>query len=97
MAGSSYEYANALDIPSYFIFIVLLPMLAFPVILYLGMKLNGKKIWKDTLKEGGLVALPIMAGSLLLSLMLIRRFINETSVSADSTLFSWANFAWMEE
>ena len=96
--GSSYdEVKNALDVPSEFVFIILLPMLAFPLILYLGMKFNGQKFWKENLKEGGLVALPIMAASLVLSLVLIRRFINETSVSDTSTVFSWANFAWFTE
>ena len=50
-------------------------MLAFPVILFLGKMLNGQKVWKETLKEGGLIALPVMGASLALSLWLISDFI----------------------
>ena len=55
--------------------IILLPMLAFPVILLFGKLYNGEKFWKQTLKEGGLIALPVMGASLLLALWLISDFI----------------------
>ena len=50
-------------------------MLAFPVILFLGKMFNGNKMWKETLKEGGLIALAFMAASLGLSIWLISDFI----------------------
>ena len=50
-------------------------MLAFPVILFLGRMFNGNKVWKETLKEGGLIALVFMAASLGLSIWLISDFI----------------------
>ena len=50
-------------------------MLAFPVILFLGKMFNGNKVWKETLKEGGLIALVFMAASLGLSIWLISDFI----------------------
>ena len=50
-------------------------MLAFPVILFLGKMFNGNKVWKETLKEGGLIALAFMAASLGLSIWLISDFI----------------------
>jgi len=50
-------------------------MLAFPVILFLGKMYNGNKMWKETLKEGGLIALAVMGASLALSLWLISDFI----------------------
>ena len=56
-------------------YIILLPMLAFPVILFLGKIFNGNKMWKDGLKEGGLIALPVMAASLLLALWLVTDFV----------------------
>ena len=55
--------------------IILLPMLAFPVILLFGKLYNGEKFWKQTLKEGGLIALPVMGASLLLALWLISDYI----------------------
>ena len=60
-------------------YIILLPMLAFPVILFLGKIFNGNKMWKDGLKEGGLIALPVMAASLLLALWLVTDFVGGRS------------------
>ena len=64
-----------IDIIEYAIFIVLLPMLAFPVILFLGHIFNGNNFWVKSAKEGGLIALPIMVASFVLSLILIVEFI----------------------
>ena len=52
--------------------IILLPMLAFPVILFLGRVFNRNPFWKDTMKEGGIIALVVMASSLIISLLLIK-------------------------
>ena len=52
--------------------IILLPMLAFPVILFLGRVFNRNPFWKDTMKEGGIIALVVMAASLIISLLLIK-------------------------
>ena len=52
----------------YAIFIVLLPMLAFPIILFLGHIFNGNQTWVKSAKEGGLIALPIMVASFVLSM-----------------------------
>jgi hypothetical protein len=41
--------------------ILILPMLAFPVILFLGKIFNGNPFWKNNVKEGGLIALPSWA------------------------------------
>ena len=77
--------------------ILLLPMLAFPIILYLGKALNGNKMWKDTLKEGGLIALGFMGASLVLSLWLVIDFIGAyggTEMLSDWTWFTssmWAD------
>jgi hypothetical protein len=38
--------------------IILLPMVSFAVILFLGRVFNGHPVWKNNLKEGGLIALP---------------------------------------
>lgn len=63
-------------------------MLAFPVILLLGKMFNGNKMWKDGLKEGGLIALPVMAASLLLSLWLMVDFIGGDGI-ADTSGWTW--------
>ena len=63
-------------------------MLAFPVILLLGKMFNGNKMWKDGLKEGGLIALPVMAASLLLSLWLMVDFIGGDG-RADTSGWTW--------
>jgi hypothetical protein len=44
--------------------IILLPMVSFAVILFLGRVFNGHPVWKNNLKEGGLIALPVMGASL---------------------------------
>ena len=92
MAGDS--YASGLVVPDYALLIILLPMLAFPVILLLGRLFNGQDWWKGTMKEGGLLALPVMAASLVCSLMLIAKFIGQTTVSDTSTVLNWVNFGW---
>ena len=69
-------------------YIILLPMLAFPVILFLGKMFNGNKMWKDGLKEGGLIALPVMAASLLLALWLVTDFIGGAG-RADTSGWTW--------
>ena len=69
-------------------YIILLPMLAFPVILFLGKIFNGNKMWKDGLKEGGLIALPVMAASLLLALWLVTDFVGGAG-RADTSGWTW--------
>ena len=59
--------------------IILLPMIAFAVILFLGRVFNGHPFWKKNLKEGGLIALPVMGASLILSLLLISEFLKGNS------------------
>ena len=75
MAGSGSSDIVHSTAAQYAPYILLLPMLAFPIILYLGKALNGNKMWKDTLKEGGIIALGVMGASLLLSLWLVSDFI----------------------
>ena len=73
--------------------IILLPMLAFPVILFLGRVFNGGDRWKNAMKEGGLIALPVMAASLILSLLLIKDFIGGMGGMANFFTFEWVNTA----
>ena len=75
MAGSGSSEIVHSTAAQYAPYILLLPMLAFPVILFLGKMFNGNKMWKETLKEGGLIALAFMAASLGLSIWLISDFI----------------------
>ena len=71
--------------------IILLPMLAFPVILFLGKVFNKNPFWKNTLKEGGLIALPVMAASLIISLLLIKDHLGSFAGIKDSLNFLWVN------
>ena len=77
----------------YAIFIVLLPMLAFPVILFLGRLFNGNETWVKSAKEGGLIALPIMVASFILSLLLIMEFIG--SSTGEYYIGDWLTFGWI--
>ena len=87
---------TGLEVPSYALLIVLLPMLAFPVILLLGRLFNGREWWRGTLKEGGLIALPVMAASFVAAVMVIREFIGQTVVSNTTTVMHWVNFHWQD-
>ena len=77
----------------YAIFIVLLPMLAFPVILFLGHIFNGNQTWVKSAKEGGLIALPIMVASFVLSMLLISEFIGKGT--GGHYIGDWLSFGWM--
>ena len=88
MAGSGSTEAVQSAALDYAPYIVLLPMLAFPVILFLGKIFNGNKMWKETLKEGGLIALPVMGASLLISIWLITDFIGGSG-HADTSGWTW--------
>ena len=59
MAGSEAKELVHTAAVDYAPLIVLLPMLAFPFILFFGKVFNGKDFWKNRLKEGGLIALPV--------------------------------------
>ena len=88
MAGSGSTEAVQSTALEYAPYIVLLPMLAFPVILFLGKIFNGNKMWKETLKEGGLIALPVMGASLLISIWLITDFIGGSGHANRRRFFS---------
>ena len=88
MAGSGSTEVVESTALEYAPYILLLPMLAFPVILFLGKIFNGNKTWKEGLKEGGLIALPVMAGSLLLSLWLITDFIGGSG-AGETEKWTW--------
>lgn len=92
MAGSS-SSGVILDseMVQYAPLIILLPMLAFPVILFLGRVFNKNPFWKNTLKEGGLIALPVMAASLIISLLLIKDHIGSFAGIKDSVNLLWVN------
>ncbi|MAI40723.1 MAG: hypothetical protein CMA09_05455 [Euryarchaeota archaeon] len=76
--------------------IILLPMMTFAVILFLGRVFNGNPFWKNKMKEGGLIALPVMGASLVLSLLLISEFLggfNPLKVFDPATVekIAWVN------
>ena len=60
------------EIIDYDVLIPLMPLLAFPVILFLGKIFNGTPTWVKNVKEGGIIALTVMGASLILALLLIK-------------------------
>ncbi|MDP6333648.1 MAG: proton-conducting transporter membrane subunit [Candidatus Poseidoniaceae archaeon] len=91
MMASSSDVILDSDMVQYAPLIILLPMLAFPVILFLGRVFNKNPFWKNTLKEGGLIALPVMAASFIISLLLIKDHIGSFAEIKDSLDILWVN------
>ena len=75
------------------IWIPLMPILAFPVILFLGHMLNGLPQWKNGAKEGGIIALVVMFASLILSIWVIIEHLNHVGAAS---VFTWATSAWWD-
>ncbi len=75
----------------YAVLIPLLPMLAFPVILFLGKLVNGTPTWVKNVKEGGIIALTVMGASLVLTLMVIKEHINHVG---STNIFTWFESSW---
>ena len=94
MAGGSTITTIESGIIEYAIFIVLLPMLAFPIILFLGHIFNGNQTWVKSAKEGGLIALPIMVASFVLSFLLIVEFIGASQ--GEYSIGTWLSFGWIK-
>ena len=91
MAGSGSDTIIDSEMMQFAPLIILLPMLAFPVILFLGRVFNRNPFWKDTMKEGGIIALVVMASSLIISLLLIKDHIGGFASMKDSVDFLWLN------
>ena len=92
MAGESTSYAtSAIETSDALLSagLILLPILAFPIILLLGHLLNGTDLWKRTLKEGGLIALPIMIASFAIAMVAILGHFQDGGMRH---IFDWANF-----
>lgn len=79
------------EIITYAVLIPLLPMLAFPVILFLGGIFNGTPGWIKKTREGGLIALTVMGASLVLSIMLIFEHLHHTGAT---DIFTWFESSW---
>ena len=94
MAGGGTITTIESGIIEYAIFIVLLPMLAFPIILFLGHIFNGNQTWVKSAKEGGLIALPIMVASFVLSFLLIVEFIGASQ--GEYSIGTWLSFGWIK-
>ena len=91
MAGSGSDTIIDSEMMQFAPLIILLPMLAFPVILFLGRVFNRNPFWKDTMKEGGIIALVVMASSLIISLLLVKDHIGGFASMKDSVDFLWLN------
>ena len=75
----------------YAVLIPLLPMLAFPVILFLGKVFNGTPTWVKNAKEGGLIALTVMGASLLLALAVIKEHMHHIGTT---NVYTWFESSW---
>ena len=75
MSGTEVTTTVHSDWMQYAPLIILLPMMGFAVILFLGRVFNGHPFWKKNLKEGGIIALLVMGASFILSLLLISEFL----------------------
>jgi|TARA_B110000914_G_scaffold139229_1_gene121808 NADH:ubiquinone oxidoreductase subunit 5 (subunit L)/multisubunit Na+/H+ antiporter MnhA subunit len=75
----------------YAVLIPLLPMLAFPVILFLGKLFNGTPTWVKNAKEGGIIALTVMGASLVLTLLVIKEHMNHVG---SANIFTWFESSW---
>ena len=75
----------------YAVLIPLLPMLAFPVILFLGKIFNGTPAWVKNAKEGGIIALTVMGASLLLALLVIKEHMHHVGTA---NIFTWFESSW---
>ena len=75
----------------YAVLIPLLPMLAFPVILFLGKLFNGTPTWVKNAKEGGIIALTVMGASLLLALAVIKEHMHHIGTT---NVYTWFESSW---
>jgi len=94
MAGSELKDIVAPEIPEFAPLIVLLPMIAFAVILFLGRVFNGNPTWKNSVKEGGIIALGVMSAVLVLSVLLIMDFIGAVQAGHDSVFHWFTSGVW---
>ena len=77
----------------YAVLIPLLPMLAFPVILFLGKMFNGTPAWIKNAKEGGIIALTVMGASLVLALLVIKEHMHHVGTA---NIFTWFESSWWD-
>ena len=91
MAGTGNATYVDSDFMEFAPLIILLPMLAFPIILFLGRVFNRNPFWKDKMKEGGIIALVVMAASLMVSLLLIKDHLGSFLIDNDTIDFLWLN------
>ena len=94
MAGSEVSDIAAPHVSELAPLIVLLPMLAFAVILFIGKVFNGNPMWKNSVKEGGIIALGVMSAVLVLSIILIMDFIGGVQAGHDSVFHWFTSGVW---
>ena len=68
------------------------PLLTFPIILFLGQYFNGKDWWRDILKEGGAISLMSMGIVLILTSMVVAQFIGEMHNGQGKDILDWITF-----
>ena len=68
------------------------PLLTFPIILFLGQYFNGKDWWKNILKEGGSISLMSMGIVLILTSMVVAQFIGEMHNGQGLDIIDWITF-----
>ena len=75
----------------YAVLIPLLPLIAFPVILFLGKMFNGTPGWVKNTKEGGMIALVTMGASLIITLLVIKEHLHHVGTL---NIFTWFESSW---
>ena len=68
------------------------PLLTFPIILFLGQIFNGKDWWRNLLKEGGSISLMSMGIVLILTSMVVAQFIGHMSEGQGLDVWDWITF-----
>ena len=68
------------------------PLITFPIILFLGQYFNGKGWWRDILKEGGAISLMSMGIVLILTSMIVAQFIGEMHNGQGRDILDWITF-----
>ncbi len=81
-----------LSVEFWVVTIPFIPLLTFPIILFLGQIFNGKDWWKNLLKEGGSISLISMGVVLILTSMVVAQFIGHMSEGQGLDVWDWITF-----
>ena len=72
--------------------IAFIPLLTFPIILFLGQMYNGERWWKDALKEGGIISLFAMGIVFVLTMMVAYLYAGHLLKAGATDVWDWISF-----